>query len=251
MWKIENPKFEKTTLDFSNSGQANFQATRLVSDDIEIMNAVELIDWDDDKIQLSICDHCGTVQCASGGWVVFRASGDLVLMMPAFEAMKEDNWSKTEFSPPYFIQDKGTAYFDKQTYELLRKQFYEFPTFEKIKTLQMREAMWLVQWNAPLRIFGEPPNLEIHNYKFDYVVAALDGDPKEIIKEAENLLRENFEDETSAYLRQLSKNEESIWLFLDLTEFIDWQVMILSEGKYKFVLDNEFAVENEDFPNSN
>ena len=208
------------------------------------MNAIELIDWDDDKIQLSICDHCGTVQCASGGWVVFRTSGDLVLLLPAFEAMKEDSWSKTEFSPPYFIQDKGVAYFDRQTYDLLREQFSEFPPFEKIKSLRMREAMWLVQWNAPLRIFGEPPNLEIHNYKFDYVIAASEGNPKEIIKEAENVLRENFEDESSAYLRRLSENERSVWLFLDATEFIDWQIMTSSNGENHFVLDNEFVVEN-------
>ncbi len=250
MWHIENPKFEKITLDFSSSEQGKFPATRLVSDGVEIINPIELIEWEDDEVQLFVCDHCGTVRCASGGWITFRSSGDLVLLMPAYEAMNEDSWSQTEFSPPYFIRKNGAAYFDKQIYESLREQISEFPPFEKIKPLQMREAMWLVQSNAPLRILGKPSTLEIDRRKFDFAVAASEGEPRETLKEAENLLRENFENQSSAYLRRLSQNEESIWLFLDATEFVDWQVMILSQGKYKFVLDNEFVLENGDFPNS-
>lgn len=250
MWKIENPKFEEITLDFSSSEQGKFPATRLVSEGVEIINAIELIEWEDNVIQVFVCDHCGTVRCASGGWITLRSSGDLVLLMPAYEAMNEDSWSQTEFSPPYFIRKNGAAYFDKQIYESLREQITELPKFEKIKPLQMREAMWLVQLNAPLQILGEPSTLEIDRRKFDFAVGASEGEAKEIIKEAEQLLRANFENQSSAYLRRLSQNEESIWLFLDAAEFIDWQVVTLSPGKYKFVLDNEFVIENGDFPNS-
>jgi hypothetical protein len=45
-------------------------------------------------------------------------------------------------------------------------------------------------------------------------------------------------------LRPLLPDEESVWLFLDAAEFIDWQAMVSSDGKYKFVLDNEFVVDN-------
>jgi hypothetical protein len=246
MWRIDNPKFEPTTLDFTSSGQSHFQATQLVSDGVELMNAIELMDWDDDKVQVSICGHCGTVGCSSGGWIVFRSAGDFLLLMPAFDAMSDDNWSKTEFSPPYFVQDKGTAYFDRQTYESLREQNSSFPPLEKIRRLQMREAMWLVQSSAPLQILGEPATLDIDQRKFDYVIAAMDGDPIEHLRLAENLLRENFENKSVARLRPLLPNEESVWLFLDEAEFIDWQVMVSSDGNYKFVLDNEFVVDNGD-----
>jgi len=246
MWRIDNPKFEPTTLDFTSSGQSHLQATRLVADGVELMNALELMDWDDDKVQVSICDHCGTVGCSSGGWIVFRSSGNLVLLMPAFDAMRDDNWSRTEFSPPYFVADRGTAYFDIQTYESLREQSSLFPPLEKIRPLQMREAMWLVQTSAPLQILGEPATLEIDRRKFDYVIAAMEGDPKENLRQAESLLRENFENQSSTRLRPLLPDEESVWLFLDAAEFIDWQVMASSNGKYKFVLDNEFVVDNGD-----
>ena len=166
--------------------------------------------------------------------------------MPAFDAMRDDNWSRTEFSPPYFVQDKGTAYFDKQTYESLREQFSSFPPLEKICPLQMREAIWLVQSSAPLRILGEPATLDIDRRKFDFVIAAMEGDPKEHLRQAESLLRENFESKSSTRLRSLSPDEESVWLFLDAAEFIDWQAMVSSDGKYKFVLDNEFVVDNGD-----
>lgn len=246
MWRIDNPKFEPTTLDFTGSAQGHFQATRLVFNGVEIMNALELIDWDDDKVQVSICGHCGTVGCSSSGWIVFRSAGDLVLLMPAFKAMREDDWSSTEFSPPYFVQDKGTAFFDRQTYESLREQFSLFPPLEKIQPLQMCEAMWLVQSSAPLRILGEPATLDIDRGNFDVVIAAMEGEPKEYLRQAENLLRQNFENKSVALLRPLLPDEESVWLFLDAAEFIDWQAMVLSDGKYKFVIDNEFVVDNGD-----
>jgi len=246
MWCIDNLKLQPTTLDFSSSGQGRFQATKLVSDGVELMNALELMDWDDDKVQVSICGHCGTVGCSSGGWIVFRFSGDLVLLMPAFDGMRDDDWSRTKFSPPYFVADRGTAYFDLQTYESLREQYSLFPPLEKIRPLQMREAMWLVQSSAPLRILGEPATLDIDRRKFDFVIAAMEGDPKEHLRQAESLLRENFENKSSTRLRSLSPDEESVWLFLDAAEFIDWQVMVSSDGKYKFVLDNEFVVDNGD-----
>lgn len=246
MWRIENPKLQPTTLDFSSSGQAHFQATKLIADGVELMNAIELVDWDDDKVQVSICDHCGTVGCSSGGWIVLRSSGDLVLLMPAFEAMRDDDWSRTEFSPPYFVADKGTAYLDNQTYKSLREQFSSFPSLEKIRPLQMREAMWLMQSSAPLRILGEPATLDIDRSKFDFVIAAMDGDPKEHLRRAETLLRENFENRSVARLRSLLPDEESVWLFLDAAEFIDWQAMVARNEKYQFVIDNEFVIDNDD-----
>lgn len=246
MWRIDDPKFESVTLDFSSSGQGHFQATQLISGDIKLMNAIELMDWDDDKVQVSICDHCGTVGCSSGGWIVFRSSGNFVLLMPAFDAMREDNWSKAEYSPPYFLTDKGTAYFDKHTYESLREQSSLFPPFEQIRPLQIREAMWLVQSSAPLQILGKPATLDIDPRKFDYVIAAMNGEPKEHLHKAENLLRENFENNSIARLRPLLPDEGSVWLFLDAMEFIDWQVMSLSGEKYKFVIDNELVVDNDD-----
>jgi len=246
MWRIENPKLQLTTLDFSSSGQARFQATKLVSDGVEIMNALELMDWGNDKVQVSICGHCGTIGCSSGGWIVFRSAGDLILLMPAFEAMRDDDWNRTEFSPPYFVQDKGTAYFDSQTYESLREQFSSFPPLHKIHPLQMCEAMWLMQSSAPLRILGEPATLDIDRRKFDFVIAAMDGDPKEHLRRAETLLRENFENRSVARLRPLLPEEESVWLFLDAAEFIDWQVMVARNKNYQFVIDNEFVVDNGD-----
>ena len=108
----------------------------------------------------------------------------------------------------------------------------------------MREAMWLVQSSAPLGILGKPATLDIDRRKFDYVIAAKEGDPKEHLHWAESLLRENFENQSAARLRPLLPDEESVWLFLDATEFIDWQSMVLSEGNYKFVLDNEFVIDN-------
>lgn len=244
MWRLDNLKLEPMTLDFTSSGQGYFQATSLVNDGLKIVNALELVDWDDDKVQVSICDHCGTSGCSSGGWIVFRSTGDFILLMPAFEAMQENNWSESEFTPPYFIREKGAAYFDKQTYQSLREKVPSMPPLEEIRPLEIREAMWLVQMEVPLQILGEPSANNIDHRKFDYVVAALEGDFREHLRQAENLLRENFENQSAARLRPLLPNEKSVWLFIDAAEFIDWQAMVLSNGKYKFVVDNEFVVDD-------
>lgn len=246
MWQIKNPKFEPTTLDFTSSQQDHFQATRLVADGVELMNAIELTEWEKDRVQVLICVHCGIVGCASGGWVSLRSAGDLFLLMPAFDAMRDDDWSRTEYGPPSFVKDHGAAYFDRRTYDFLREKSTSVPPFEKIRPLQMREAMWLVQSSAPMRILGEPATLDLDRRKFDYAVAAMEGDPKEHLHNAEHLLRENFESYSAVRLRPLLPDEESITLFLETTEFIDWKVMVLYDGKYKFVIDNEFVIDGGD-----
>jgi len=54
MWKILNPEIEPATLDFSSSGQDKLRLSRLVSDEVELINAIELVDWDSDDSQFLI-----------------------------------------------------------------------------------------------------------------------------------------------------------------------------------------------------
>lgn len=243
MWHIENPELQLVILDFSSSGQERFQATRLVFDGVELMNGLELIEWEEDKTQILICDYCGAIGCSPGGWIAFRSCGNLILLMPAFEAMRADDWSRTEFSPPYFVANKGTAYFERQTWESLRRRFSSFPPFENIRPLQMREAMWLAQYCAPLQILGEPATLDINHRKFDHVIGATEGEPEEHLRRAECLLRENFENQSPACLSPLLQDEESVWLFLDAAEFIAWQAMAVRDGKYRFVINDAFIID--------
>ena len=150
MWEIKDPIIQKASLNFTSSGQGFREVSQLVSDGVVVMNALELMDFDEDLTQVLICDHCGTPGCNSGGRVKFRFSDDFILMIPAFDEM-QDEWSKTEYSPPHYLNKQGTPFFKAEIYKKLRSQNQVFPSIEKIKALQMREAMRLAAQKLPIK----------------------------------------------------------------------------------------------------
>ena len=208
MWEITNPAIQKARLDFTSSGQGFFEVSKLVSDGVEIMNALELMDFGEDKIQLLICDHCGTINCKSGDWVNLRSSGDFVLMIPAFDEMR-DNWSETEYSPPRYFGKEGTPYFSLETYEKLQSQNTSFPKIESIKHLQAREAMRLAQLYMPMNLFGEPPEVRLNIEKAGNIVASSEGETKDCIKTIENILIRNYENTAVVNLRRIKPDEKN------------------------------------------
>lgn len=245
MWEIKNPTIQKAKLDFTSSGQGFCEVSQLVSDWVVVMNALELMDFDEDKVQLLICDQCGIVHCQSGNWVCFRKSGKFILLIPAFEDMEDDEWSKTEYAPPRYFEKEGIPYFTVQTYEKLRKDFSDFPAMENIKNLKIREAMRLVQSQIPLRLFGEPPKIDVRPDKFEYVVASSEGEAKEHLQRIEQLLRQDYENNSPAIIRYPFSDEEIICLFIDVAEFTDWQALIRAGADYYLLLNEEFVIEEE------
>lgn len=60
MWQIKNPEVKPATLDFSSSEQGKLQVSQLFSDGVELINALELVDWDSEDTQFLVCESCGT-----------------------------------------------------------------------------------------------------------------------------------------------------------------------------------------------
>jgi hypothetical protein len=243
MWEIKNPTIQKTKLDFTSSGQGFHETSQLVSDGLILMNSLELMEFDEDEVQLLICDHCGTINCEPGNYVSFRQSGDYILLIPAFEQMEGDHWSKTQYSPPKYYKKKGTPFFDLQIYKNLHEQFPDFPKIEEIKILKMREAMGLAQQNMPLRIFGEPPEINVRRDKFKYVNASSEAMPEEQLKRIEEILRKNYQNNSPASIRRPAANEEIIRLFIGINEFTDWKALIKTNADYLLMLEEEFLIE--------
>ena len=243
MWEIKNPTIQKAKLDFTSSGQGFYEVSQLVSDGVILMNALELMEFDEDEVQVLICDRCGTTNCETGNWVSFRKSGDCILLIPAFEQMGDDEWSKTQYSPPKFYNKKGTPFFDLRIYKDLRNHFPDFPKIDEIKNLRMREAMRLAQQNMPLRIFGEPPEINVRRDKFKYINASSEATPEEQLKRIEEILRKNYQNNLPANVRRPSANEEIIRLFIDINEFTDWKALIKTNSDYLLMLEEEFLIE--------
>lgn len=250
MWHIKNPEIKKTTLDFTSSEQGKPEVSQLVYENFILMNAIEYTEFSGDSVQLIICDHCGIINCASGGWVCFRKSADFILLIPDFESIEEDEWSSTEYAPPSFYdksthkQIKDTPYFDLTTYNNLRKSFPHFPVYDKLQNLKMSEAIRLAQYNMPMRYFGTPPEIIISPNKKNLAVGASKGKAKEILERIEKILKDNYKNDSPALIRKPLYNEEIIYLFLDASEFIDWKTLIRKNEKYFLMLEENFVIEN-------
>jgi hypothetical protein len=97
----------------------------------------------------------------------------------------------------------------------------------------------------PLRIFGEPPEINARQDKFGYVIASSDGEAKESLQKIEEILRQNCKNNSPAKIRRPAANEEIIYLFLDAAEFTDWQALVKNNSDYKLLLEEKFVIEEE------
>jgi len=223
MWEVQTPTIRSKTLDFESSGQAPVQVSQLFSDDTLVINAIELVDWDGEQTQFLICEACGFVGCKPGDWVSLRSAGTLILIMPAFDSLSQNAESNTEYSPPIYIRRKGIAYLDISSYQSLRETHSSLPMPDQIPKLRMREALLAFQWDAPLRLFGKPPNPFL--CRSELVVGASDGDCLEHIHRLEAFGRDNLNNETAVVMRRPTKHDEVVSIFVDGSEFVDWKAV--------------------------
>ncbi|MDQ3755520.1 MAG: hypothetical protein M3371_12420 [Acidobacteriota bacterium] len=239
MWQIKNPEIKPATLDFSSSAQGKLQVSQLFSGGIELINVLELVDWDSEDTQFLICEACGYTHCKSGDWVSIRKSNSLILILPASEYVWGERRDKEEYRPPYYLKKQGVAYLDLSTYESLRSKHSSFPTVEQIRLLNMREATLLFQWDAPSRVLGELPNVHLRR---DIILASSEGDYVEYLKQLEALIQTQYKDESSAILRPISDSEQVISFYLDAEEFIEWKALVFDGSAYRLLADSRYVI---------
>src|SRR6185503_8519131 len=149
MWHIENPELRPAKLDFKSSGQSWCDVTQLFADGVQIINAVELVSWDEDDTQFLICEQCGYFHCKRGDWVRVRRSDSQLFILPSFDhVFPDDEWESAEYAPPKYLRQRGVACIDRSTYENLRSQNSSFPPFEQFPELDAREAEVMSNWDA-------------------------------------------------------------------------------------------------------
>jgi len=240
MWQIKNPEIKPATLDFSSSGQNRLQVGQLFADGIKVINALELVDWDEEKTQFLICEACGLPHCKPGDWVSLRKSDSLIFILPPFEAISGESRENQEYRPPYYLKQKGIAYFDGAIYENLRSSHPSFPSVNQIRPLNVQEATLLYHWNAPANLLGKPPHI---NVRGDIVLASSDGDHILYLKQLENLIQRQYQDESKATLRTVLNGEKVVSLFLDAEEFIEWAALVYDGSAYRLLIDSKYVVE--------
>lgn len=243
MWRIDEPTIERATLNFTSSSQGRPQVSQLKSGGVILMNALELMEWSPERTQVIVCDSCGIPSCESGGWVNLRRTTDRVLLIPPFDEIEQDNWSRDEYRPPRYLQDIGTPYFELPAYESLVARDIGFPVVNEIALLQMREAVRLAQREMPYQIFGEPPEVRLTREKASLVIAASEGEGPEHLSKIEEILKTNYESRDAVTLRKPNTDERIIYLFLDADEFTEWAALVKNDRGQLLLLDEELVVE--------
>ena len=61
------PRYSKLNFDFSNSGGGTLEVSQLVTGDVVLVNALELVDLEDESVLVLVCEQSGTTGCSSGG----------------------------------------------------------------------------------------------------------------------------------------------------------------------------------------
>ena len=233
MWQIKNPQLRPVKLDFSSSEQGTCPAHQLVEDGIELINAVELVDWDSEETQFLICDACGITHCKPGDWVSVRRADSIVLILPASDYVKD------EYCPPSYLHERGIAYLDVSTYESLRAANSSITALDRIYPLSLKDATLLFHWDAPQTVLGQPPEIRIAR---DIVGGSSEGDHVEQLRRMEELMNVQYQDKTTAQLRAVAANERVITFYLDGAEFSEWKAMVFDGSEYRLLIDSKYVV---------
>jgi hypothetical protein len=239
MWQIKSPEIKPSTLDFGSSGQDRRRVSQLFSVGIELINALELVDWDSKDTQFLICEACGFTHCKSGDWVSVRKSDFLVLILPASSYVWGESEDHNEYRPPSYLKEQGIPYLSISTYESLRSKHSSFPALNQIYPLNSREAASLFQWDAPYQVCGEPPAIRVRR---DIVVGSSEGDHVECLQRMEELIERQYRVETVARLRSLSESDRVISLYLDAAELMEWHALVFDGSEYRLLLDSEYVI---------
>ena len=136
-----------------------------------------------------------------------------------------------------YLKTHGAAWFDRSAYEDLRSE--RLPAFDTLQPLSTREATLIFHLTAPDRVLGEAPEVRVRH---DLIVGASEGSAVDHLKQLEEVIQKQYEDESPAILRPLSESEVAISIYLDASEFIDWKPLVFDGTAYRLVIDSRFVI---------
>ena len=214
-------------LDFSSAELPNVKVHAVHVDSELLCNAYELAEWqaDEDRMQLIICDHCGTVHCQPGGWSTFRRGGEAVFMLPLFhEIMNDYDGGRSEYAPPSIIRKRGMLLFERAVYGKFREAFPKFPRYESITSMTYREAVLMFRLEVPGRLLGDIYKSPSDPKRLDLARAASEGDPAELVRQVGRVFEKGLRDERVAIIRNPEPGEIPVTLYVDLPGMPEWNV---------------------------
>ncbi|MGB7414150.1 MAG: hypothetical protein WA902_08065, partial [Thermosynechococcaceae cyanobacterium] len=115
MWQLLAPELRQAK--FIDSENQKRWITQLWVGEIQLINALEFVNWGDRNLQFQVC-QCGIVGCQPEGWVSIRKTSALVIILPAFNQIQEaDRGFEEEYLPPAYLWEKGAIFIEQCVYE--------------------------------------------------------------------------------------------------------------------------------------
>lgn len=233
MWIVRRVEARRRELDFSSAGLGRHSTTSLLADGIEIVNALDLLDVDEDPrepLQVLVCEQCGMEGCRSGNRVAFRNFDDGLLLIPAFAAMAPGVWERDEYGPPPFLLERGALWFRGSSLESLAFHLPVAGDLARWPALGSREAAFLLQAQAPARALGTfPATPSLPRERF---AATPSGSGDAVVLALNDLLARAFERDLP--VSTLSGGAEP--LHLDQAGYPDWSPLVRQEDEYHLAL---------------
>lgn len=157
MWIAEKLRYATREYSFEDSGQGRLSDLALIADDTQIANMLRAVEWDDDPVQVEVCEHCGVPRCQSGGFVSFRKLGDFVAGVPSLAAYASDagDWERTEYSAPLYIAKRGALLIRNDDWMRLETEL-GLPPPKDFAHLSWAEALVAAQFDAEEGVFSKP-----------------------------------------------------------------------------------------------
>lgn len=240
MLQIHNWHTKRKNYGLSSSGQPDISVNAIYFGDLEICNAKELVEWDKevDRVQLFVCEACGTPNCQSGGWVTLRRLNDYVFWIPAFkEILSGDDFALNEYGPPYFMRKHGALCFSLNEYERFQTEFSSFPYADELPVLTQNEVFRVYQCETPARMLGDLCNGD-NSIKLDLILAADGGEVCEWRRVLQRLLNSPPVDNKPARLSPPKENDKCITLYLDLASFPEWKAFWVGSSLGLYISEN-------------
>jgi hypothetical protein len=226
MWAVRDLTTQTVMLDFSSSGQADHPVTQIVIDGAMFANAAELSSWDDTRVQVHICEHCGVEHCASGGWLVVRNVGVGAAFIPAFDEMLAGDWERAEYAPPYFAQ--GMPLFAPTDYAKLRHWCVGLPPLEALPELTGDELLRCLQWEVPARVLGMfPADVQLD---WDLLLAVSEGEVSVAATLLDSAIR-HAHDASRASLIPSPSTSRAITLYLNACGTPEWTALYVNNDQ--------------------
>lgn len=238
---------EHWTPDFSSSGQPNPDWIRLQFRNVVVCNSIEWAGWNENPIQVEICEQCGIVQCASDGYIHATRMDEFIFWTKPRVPYGESS-APVEHTPSAGIREFGALAIPVSTWEQWRQQA-SLPAADifPVITGEVLADVWLS---------GLPPSLTCHTVADlmpllkRTLIAADDMEVEGAIQHISQLLSwsEQFSGKAISGTIQpiVTATVVVTTLFLDGSRCVEWPAFALHEDRVLPMLSPDWVI----MPNS-